>query len=148
MLRYVGAVLLLVTSAIGQMDLTSTARIPLESVQLLSKLCLSQRESAFGGTWSLSDVGTGTRQYITLTTNSVEMKFIHEEWYHDGRQKVAIAQMIVSVLPDGSASNAACNRIVESESGEVLESTSSPCADRLVQEMLDSMTKRFADPVK
>lgn len=148
MLRYVGAVLLLVTSAFGQMDLTSNARIPLRSVQMLSKLCLTQHDSAVGGTWSLSDVGPVTHQYITLTTSSIEMKFIHEEWYHDGGQKVAIAQMIVSVLPDGSASNAACNRIVESESGEVLESTSSPCVDRLVQETLDSMTMHFTDPVK
>lgn len=149
MLRYIGTVLLLATSAFGQMNFTSTARIPLESVQLLSKLCLAQPEDVMGGgMWALSDVGPVTHQYITLARSTVAMKFIHEEWYHDGRQRVAVAQMVVAVLPNGSVAEASCNRIVESESGEVLESTSSACADRLVQETLDGMTQHFSGSVK
>ncbi len=149
MLRFFAVVLLLVTSAIGQIHLASNARISLESVQLLSKLCLTQGEvSMGGGLWSLSDVGPVTHQYITLASNSVSMKFIHEDWNRNGGHKVAIAQMIVSVLPNGSVADASCNRIMELDNGEVLDSRSSTCADQLVQETLDSMTKRFSAFVK
>ncbi len=97
-----------------------------------------------GGMWSLSDVGPVTHQFITLANSSVTMKFIHEDWNNDGRHKLEIAQMVVSVLPNGNVAGASCNRIVESDRGDVLESNSSTCADRLVQDTLDSMTKHFS----
>ena len=149
MARLLVFVLLGVTSAIGQTGVESTARVPLSSVQRLTSLCTTQGEVGIdGGMMVLSDVGPVTHQYITVANDSMRMKFIREEWNHYDSHRVAIAQVIIYVLPNGSVADASCNRILESDSGDVLELDSSACADPMVQETLDSMTDHFSNQVK